>query len=144
MGLLDFVRGFLRRVRPSAPEFDASKPWLGRQYLGDGSFDDRPNSFNTWHEAFNREVVDSPVFAIEYADDEGVVTARRIKPQSIHLVRSQEYVYIVAHCFERSDERTFRSDRILSTKNEKTGRRIGDLGSYLRSLTAKASRQALR
>lgn len=89
--------------------------------------------FATWEEALNRAVSGNHLFRIEYADADGVVSQRDITPKSIHLIRGQPDLLIKAHCHLRNEERTFRSDRILSCRNMKTGRVIGDLGQYLRS-----------
>lgn len=110
----------------------AEQPWRGRQgehLRGDSS---KPNGAEPWEEVYNRRVTDDLLFSIEYADSDGVVTEREIRPISIHLVRNEAFVYIKAHCSARQDTRTFHSDRIQSTKNLKTGRMIGDLGQYLR------------
>ena len=107
-------------------------PWEGRQYHVTNDPDDKPNSFNNWEEAFNRPIADDLRFRIEYADADGVITEREIKPKSIHLIRQSPDVYIKAHCFMQNDERTFFSPRIRSTTNLVTGRRISDLGQYLR------------
>lgn len=122
--------------RPAEPSSfwgpSADQPWRGRQ--GEQTREDgrKPNSAETWDEVYNRPVTDDLCFAIEYADSDGVVTEREIRPISIHLVRNEAFVYIKAHCSPRQDTRPFHSDRIRSTKNLNTGRMIGDLGQYLR------------
>ena len=109
------------------------EPWRNRQYdptiLDDGPSGDR---FANWDEAFNRAISDDLTFAIEYADREGVVTEREISPTSIHLIRFEPVIYIKAYCHMRKETRTFRSDRIMECRNLKTGRKIADLGQYLR------------
>lgn len=119
-------------VRP--PTFDIQRPWANRQYRNHDDPDDKPSGdrFENWDEAFNRPVGDDPAFEIEYADDDGTVTKRTVTVKSMHLVRSEPWIYIKAHCSLRGAIRTFRTDRILSTRNLRTNRKLRDLGQYLR------------
>jgi len=73
---------------------------------------------------FDRE----PEFLIEYADSDGVVTSRQIEIFS----RGWKDESFRAWCFLRSEERTFRFDRVLSARNLRTGRAISDLRNYVR------------
>ena len=107
-------------------------PWAGRQHRQNSDPSDKPHGYNSWEEAFNRPVTDDLRFKIEYVDSDGVVTTREIRPISIHLLRGKAELYIKARCGLRNDERTFFSPRIQSTINLQTGRKINDLGQYLR------------
>lgn len=71
-----------------------------------------------------------PQFRIEYADVDGVVSVRDIY---VHEVREQASFYLLdSWCFMRSDRRRFRSDRIMSARNLRTGRAIKNLPEYIR------------
>lgn len=89
--------------------------------------------FATWEEAMNRPITDDLRFLIEYQDANGVVTEREIRPLRIELKANRPEVTIVAHCYLRNEERPFRSERILKTLNRQTGRKLNDLGQYLRA-----------
>lgn len=117
------------------PEEDLSEPWRGRQHLPTDDPNDKPEGerFETWEEAFNRQISDKLEFMIEYADFHGVVTERNIEPISIHLIRESPDLYIKAFCHLRNSERTFLSSRIQSCVNLRTKRSITNLGQYLRS-----------
>lgn len=125
-----------RQQRQAKAEKQAalSEPWRKKQFRHDDEPESRPENprFPTWDAAFNRTVTDELRFLIEYADGNGEVTEREITPISIHLIRGSPDLYIKAFCHRRQEERTFRSDRIVSARNLKTNRRIGDLGQYLR------------
>lgn len=69
-----------------------------------------------------------PEYAIEYADADGVVTERQIAI----LSRGWKDETFKAWCFLRSEQRTFRYDRVLSARNLRTGRSIKSLGDYVR------------
>lgn len=69
----------------------------------------------------------SPEFEIEYADADGIVTRR-----SIEILSLGNSGTFQAWCFMRSERRTFLFERILSARNLRTGRQIGNLGNYLR------------
>lgn len=94
----------------------------------------RPDNprFKTWDDAMNRPIGDDERFSIEYADYNGEITERIITPKMIHLMGGRSEIYISALCHLRNEERTFRSDKILSSRNLKTNRIISDLGAYLR------------
>lgn len=70
----------------------------------------------------------TPEFSIEYADADGVVTERQIAI----LSRGWKDETFKAWCFLRSEQRTFRYDRVLSARNLRTGRSIKSLGDYVR------------
>lgn len=130
--MLRTIRDAAERAQRQGSAPTATEPWLGRQHNLVQDPDDRPNSAESWEAVYNRAVTDTLRFDIEYADDDGIVSQRTITPKSIHLVRHEPWVYIKAHCSLRGDERTFRSDRILRTKNLQTNRALKDLGQYLR------------
>lgn len=70
----------------------------------------------------------TPEYSIEYADADGVVTERQIAI----LSRGWKDETFKAWCFLRSEQRTFRYDRVLSARNLRTGRSIKSLGDYVR------------
>lgn len=107
-------------------------PWYGKQYRNTGDPDDKPNSFASWDLAFNRQITDELWFEITYADADGVVTDRKIRPISIHLLPQRGDLFIRAYCAERDAERTFYSSRIQRCINLQTKRRLSNLGQYLR------------
>ncbi|SMD10154.1 hypothetical protein SAMN06297251_12742 [Fulvimarina manganoxydans] len=109
------------------------EPWRGRQMNLVEDPARKPYNAESWDEVYNRSIGDDLEFWIQYADEDGVVTERTIRPKSIHLVRSESWVYIKADCSLRGADRTFRSDRIQAARNLKTNRPIKDLGQYLRS-----------
>lgn len=89
--------------------------------------------FATWEDALNRRVDGDERFLIEYADADGIVTEREIRPRMLRLTPNRSEIEIEAWCALRQDIRNFRSDRMLAAKNMRTGRAIADLGIYLRS-----------
>lgn len=110
-----------------------AEPW--RKYQPDPlDTSSRPENpkFATWDEAMNRPVTNDLRFMIEYADADGVITERVIKPLGIHQMAGGAIIYITAFCTTRNAIRTFRSDRILAAYNMQTNRKISDLGNYLR------------
>lgn len=80
-----------------------------------------------------RPITDELRFWIEYADADGVVTEREIRPVAITIRANRPEVTIRARCMLRQDDRSFRSERILSARNMATRRPISDLGQYLRA-----------
>lgn len=129
------IKDYINRVRAEhAADLLIEKPWRARQNIPDDP-NDRPDGrqFASWDEAYNRPITDNLRFRIEYEDMSGTVTFREITPIMIHLMSQDPTCYIEAHCHLQHDQRTFRSDRILSTQNLQTGRSIKDLGQYLRS-----------
>lgn len=120
---------FFHRRKPIEPE-RPSRP--GVPLRDDGTVPDNPR-FKTWEEALNRPITGEERFLIEYADADGVITEREIRPRMIHLKPNRSEVEIEAWCALRQDYRNFRSDRVLAARNLRTNRPIADLGSYLRS-----------
>lgn len=104
----------------------------GSRTRRDQSRPDNPR-FQTWDEAFKRPITDDLRFFIENMGRDGEIIEREITPKSLHLMRGQPWLFILAQCHLRNEERTFRSDRIQFARNLKTNRVINDLGSYLRS-----------
>lgn len=77
------------------------------------------------------------VHEIEYADGDGVVTKRVIRVNSVEDARY--FAYLHAYCYLADDVRTFRSDRILSMTDHRTGDRIADPTVYFLSPPQRAS-----
>jgi hypothetical protein len=73
----------------------------------------------------------TPMFRIEYADQDGVLTERDICPIKYEHV-DRRILRVRAWCFLQNDTRSFRTDRVLRVHNIETGRHIQDLGRYLR------------
>lgn len=70
-------------------------------------------------------------FLIEYVDVDGVVSEREIAPITIERGRKRGVFLITAYCHLRGENRTFRSDRILRTRDLRTMRTVADLVSHL-------------
>lgn len=117
---------------------DAQRPrthgWVESRVVDDGEpRQGTGERYGGWDEAYARPIDDDLRFRIEYSDIDGVVTERDITPRSIHMKAGRQDLVIKAFCHLRGEERSFRSDRILSARNLTTGRPISDLGNYLRS-----------
>ena len=69
-------------------------------------------------------------FEIVYKDKAGNISSRRLA--WISWTPDGADTMIHAFCEEAQAERTFRSSRIISCRNVFTGRKINDLGQYLR------------
>ena len=109
-----------------------SDVWLWRNFRFSQSQKPTDSRFASWEEAFNRPITDGLRLHIEYADKDGVITERAIRPVSFHLTPKRKEVYIRAFCERSREERTFRSDRILSAVNLETSKPIRNVGGYLR------------
>ena len=70
-------------------------------------------------------------FNIQYTDEDGVITERDIYPIRVQSFENGRKV-IHAWCYLRSEMRTFKNWSIDATVNLHTGKRIEDLGRYLR------------
>lgn len=64
----------------------------------------------------------NPQYVISYADADGIVTEREV-----HVFSASQAKGVISYncwCFLRGDQRTFRSDRILSIHSIATGREV--------------------
>jgi len=130
--------GFSLRSRGIPPQPSEKLPEVGVKIEFEArtwSVDSGPDNpkYSTWEEAMNRPVTDSLLFRISYADRNGEITEREIVPLAIHLTAHRPEVRIRAKCLLRNAERDFMSDRIITSVNMRTGRKISDLGQYLRA-----------
>lgn len=66
-----------------------------------------------------------PLYDIEYVDQDGVITDRRIGV--IGYYSEEGAAYIVAYCFLRENQRTFRVDRISKMIDATTGQQVLDV-----------------
>ncbi|AVO37372.1 WYL domain-containing protein [Pukyongiella litopenaei] len=107
------------------------QPWIEAQKWTETADPPQNGNYATWDEALNRPVTDDIRFEIEYADREGEITNRTIRPEMIHIAGDR--LYIEAYCETREETRTFLDSNIRATKNLQTGRNLSDLGAYLRS-----------
>ncbi|UXM94339.1 WYL domain-containing protein [Bartonella sp. HY329] len=89
------------------------------------------SKFQNWFNENCRPVLVDANFQIEYRDFEGVVSERIITPKEICYQPQQKVYYISAFCHSRKEDRTFRSDNIISARNLDTNREIKELGKYL-------------
>ena len=76
------------------------QPWVEAQKWTKTADPPENGKYATWDEALNRPITDALRFEIEYADRDGVVTERTIRPQMIHI--AGDWLYIEAYCETRN------------------------------------------
>lgn len=73
--------------------------------------------------------LDNRALSIEYVDDAGVITNRRVNAISLFRGEQHPFWYLEAFCFLRQDRRTFRTDRILSVADPRLGAAVFSTGA---------------
>ena len=81
--------------------------------------------------AYRIDGIARPEYRITYVDADGVVTEREIYVDRWFEGSEDGAVYYSCWCFLKDERRTFRQDRIQSTVNLSTGRRIKSIAKHL-------------